>query len=131
MSTGAKTLSRTFEPAPTSVSEARRFARDVLADWGLDELLDDVVLLTSELVTNAVRHACGPCALVVSFDGDTVELAVEDGDPQVPVARVVQGLEETGRGFLLVGALADAWGVRAVAGGKATWFTLVRSHPDD
>jgi hypothetical protein len=43
------------------------------------------------------------------------------------VARRARGLEETGRGILLVGALADEWGVRPAAGGKSTWFSLSRN----
>ena len=120
-----------FELRAESAALTRGFAAGVLEGAGWRDQVDTAVLLVSELVTNAVRHAHGPCALVVNVAGDDVELAVEDGDPQAPVARDAQGLEESGRGLLLVRALADRWGVRAVPGGKAIWFSLARSRPQE
>ncbi len=120
-----------YEPVPSSAALTRGFTAGVLEGAGWRDRVDTAVLLVSELVTNSVRHARGPCALQVSFDGDTVEFCVEDGDPTMPVARIAQGLDESGRGFLLVGALADRWGVRITPGGKATWFTLSRSSPEE
>jgi PAS domain S-box-containing protein len=116
-----------FEPVASSAALTRGFTAGVLEGAGWREHVDTAVLLVSELVTNAIRHAKGPCYLVVTFDGDTVELAVEDGEPQVPVARFAGPLDESGRGYLLVGALADTWGVRFLPGGKATWFALSRN----
>lgn len=113
-----------FEPVPESAGLTRGFTAGVLQGAGWAEQADTAVLLASELVTNAIRHACGPCALVVTFDGDIVEVSVEDGDPRPPVARDGTGYEEDGRGLLLLGALADDWGVRPLAQGKATWFVL-------
>ena len=120
-----------FELEPESAALTRGFTAGVLEGAGLRDQVDTAVLLVSELVTNAVRHARGPCALVVDVNGDEVELAVEDGDPDVPVARDGSGLEESGRGLLLVGALADRWGVRAIPGGKAIWFSLGRNLPEE
>ncbi len=51
---------------------------------------------------------------------------MEDGDPRMPAPRAAGGLDERGRGFVLIGALADAWGVRSLPDGKATWFVLER-----
>lgn len=116
-----------FEPVAASAALTRGFTAGVLEGAGWRDHVDTAVLLVSELVTNAVRHARGPCSLVVRFQGDVVEFCVEDGDPQLPVARVTGPLDETGRGFLLVGALADRWGVRTVPGGKGTWFSLARN----
>lgn len=135
MSTGAKTLSRTFEPAPTSVSEARRFARDVLADWGLDELLDDVVLLTSELVTNAVTHAGTPMTVAVVREDDRLRIDVFDQHPTrvLPVgANARPGAGEHGRGLLITSALSTAWGVEYRRDHKRVWaaFALVETTLD-
>jgi len=132
MSTGAKTLSRTFEPAPTSVSEARRFAREVLADWGLDDLLDDVVLLTSELVTNAVTHAGTPMTVSVVREEDRLRIDVFDQHPTrvLPVgANARPGAGEHGRGLLITSALATAWGVEYRRDHKRVWaaFALVET----
>jgi len=120
-----------FEPLAASAGLTRGFTAGVLEGAGWREQVDTAVLLVSELVTNAVRHARGPCNLVVTFSDDSVELCVEDGDPQVPVARIANPLDETGRGFLLVGALADKWGVRSIPGGKATWFSLSRNSSEE
>ncbi len=130
MSTGVKTLSRTFEPAPTSVSEARRFARTVLADWGLDELLDDAVLLTSELVTNAVTHAGTPMTVAVVREEDRLRIDVVDQHPTrgLPVgANARPGTGEHGRGLLNTSALSTAWGVEYRKDHKRVWaaFALV------
>ena len=120
-----------FEPVAASVALTRGFTAGVLEGAGWRAQVDTAVLLVSELVTNAVRHARGPCSLVVSFHDDSVEFAVEDGEPQVPVPRNAGVLDESGRGILLVGALADRWGVRTFAGGKATWFELSRSPSEE
>ena len=135
MSNGAKTLSRTFEPAPTSVSEARRFAREVLADWGLHELLDDVVLLTSELVTNAVTHAGTPMTVAVVREADRLRIDVFDQHPTrvLPVgANARPGAGEHGRGLLITSALATAWGVEYRRDHKRVWaaFALVETTLD-
>ncbi|WP_406027384.1 SpoIIE family protein phosphatase [Nocardioides sp. NBC_00850] len=135
MSIGAKTLSRTFEPAPTSVSEARRFAREVLADWGLDDLLDDVVLLTSELVTNAVTHAGTPMTVAVVREEDRLRIDVFDQHPTrvLPVGvNARPGAGEHGRGLLITSALATAWGVEYRRDHKRVWaaFALVETTLD-
>ncbi|MET8519522.1 SpoIIE family protein phosphatase [Nocardioides sp. NPDC004968] len=135
MSTGAKTLSRTFEPAPTSVSEARRFAREVLAEWGLDDLLDDVVLLTSELVTNAVTHAGTPMTVAVVREEDRLRIDVFDQHPTrvLPVGvNARPGAGEHGRGLLITSALATAWGVEYRRDHKRVWaaFALVETTLD-
>ena len=115
-----------FEPKPESVPLTRGFTAGVLGGAGWREQVDTAVLLVSELVTNSVRHAQGPCALVVTFAGDVVELCIEDGDPRPPSPRSAGVLDESGRGFVLFNALADDWGVRPLPGGKATWFSLGR-----
>jgi anti-sigma regulatory factor (Ser/Thr protein kinase) len=120
----------TFDPTAESAVLTRGFTAGVLEGAGWRDQVDTAVLLVSELVTNAVRHARGPCALVVTFGDESVELCVEDGDPRMPAPRAAGGLDESGRGFVLIGALADAWGVRALPDGKATWFVLERG-PDE
>jgi PAS domain S-box-containing protein len=113
-----------FDPRPESAAMARGFLAGVLQSAGLGAQLDTAVLLASELVTNAVRHATGPCTLIVGIHEDVVEVSVEDGDPRMPAARQASLDDEDGRGLLLVDALADDWGFRALPAGKATWFTI-------
>lgn len=114
--------------APQSVPVARGFVAGALQGRGWHEEVDAAVLLTSELVTNAIRHAGGRCALALNFlTARSVEISVEDGDAQPPVVRRAGRLEESGRGLVLVDAMAASWGTRpAPSGGKATWFTLRR-----
>ncbi|NYI79277.1 SpoIIE family protein phosphatase [Nocardioides panzhihuensis] len=135
MRTRAKTLSRTFEPAPTSVSEARHFARTVLAGWGLDDLLDDAVLLTSELVTNAVTHAGTPMTVAVVREADRLRIDVFDQHPNrvLPVGvNARPGAGEHGRGLLITSALSTAWGVEYRKNHKRVWaaFALVEETLD-
>jgi anti-sigma regulatory factor (Ser/Thr protein kinase) len=118
-----------FNPEAESVALTRGFTAGVLQGAGWGAQVDTAVLLVSELVTNVVRHARGPCALVVSFGAESVELSVEDGNPRMPAARLADALDEDGRGLLLLGAMARDWGVRLLPEGKAIWFVLGRSEP--
>ena len=118
------------------MAAARKFVRETLQDW-LDtrpapadtELVDDAVLLTSELVTNAVVHAGTQVQVTCKLAASAVEVVVRDSHP----ARMVPGparddsipAERTsGRGLLLPSALASAWGVSYGAEAKAVWFRM-------
>jgi len=134
-------VSAAYRPEPAAVAAARKFVRETLQDW-LDaeaapadtelaetELVDDAVLLTSELVTNAVVHAGTQVQVTCKLAGSAVEVVVRDSHP----ARLVPGptgddstpAERThGRGLLLPSALASAWGVSYGAEAKAVWFRM-------
>ena len=113
---------------------APRAARDLLRGMavqaGCDEArVEQAALLVSELVTNAVLHGRTDVVRVALEVGDrTVEVAVDDGSPDLPV--VVGDVEPSalhGRGMLLVERLAEAWGVSprpGGGGGKSVWFRL-------
>ncbi|MGB8652577.1 MAG: ATP-binding protein [Mycobacteriales bacterium] len=111
---------------PASVGRARSFVREVLLDWQLDELVDTVMLLTSELSTNAVLHARTPFAVLVSHTGTEVRVEVHDGSLVAPRQRQNSRSAATGRGIALVDQLATQWGVRSERGdyAKAVWFTV-------
>ncbi len=120
----------TFEPVGRSVATARAFVRDTLQGWGHGDIIDDAVVLTSELVTNAVVHA-GTAADVLCLRTDTgVRIEVADRYPEreVPVQSSGQALahpdREGGRGLLLCGALATRWGVEYTSSQKHVWFQL-------
>lgn len=106
-------------------------ARDVVTAWadrvGLPELRDDLALLVSEMVTNAVRHAAAPVSLEVEGDGETVLIAVSDGSARAPLARDADADAEGGRGLLLVDLLSSAHGVRPEATGKTVWAAVTRA----
>ncbi len=85
------------------------------------------LLLISELVTNAVLHARADgsgLALSLEFRGRMLRIEVHDGDLRGPQPRTPSVLDESGFGFVLVNALADDWGVRQTAAGKAVWAEL-------
>jgi anti-sigma regulatory factor (Ser/Thr protein kinase) len=78
---------QTLPLEPRTAGAARDLVRTSLADWDLLALVDDVLLVVSELVTNAVLHARPPLALTLACESGAVELAVSDGDPRLPAAR--------------------------------------------
>ncbi|WUT70825.1 SpoIIE family protein phosphatase [Streptomyces sp. NBC_00670] len=119
-----------FEPVGRSVATARSFVRDTLQGWGFGDIVDDAVVLTSELVTNAVVHA-GTSADVLCLrteDGVRVEVSDLYPDREVPVqsAAVSMGSpdREGGRGLQLCAALATRWGVEYTPTHKQVWFQL-------
>jgi len=109
---------------PSAVGRARRLLREVLAEWGLQDLSADAQLLVSELVTNAVRYASAPIWLEVNHTADHLLVEVADPIPQHPQERDARHTDEGGRGLHLVRRMADRWGTRPVGRGKAVWFEL-------
>jgi anti-sigma regulatory factor (Ser/Thr protein kinase) len=106
---------------------ARQVAREALSSWRLTHLTDTAVLLISELVTNAVLHArTGGSGLVLELEvhGAWLRIEVHDRDLRGPQPRTPAALDESGFGFVLVDSLADKWGVRETAAGKAVWVEL-------
>ncbi|MFI8913974.1 ATP-binding protein [Streptomyces sp. NPDC053513] len=106
-----------------SVPLARDFTRKALADWGLDARADDVLVCVSELATNALLHGVPPgrgyrLHLYLERPG-SLRVEVHDSGDGTPAVREPSG--ESGRGLLLVGALADRWGVGARDPGKIVW----------
>ncbi|MGZ3099810.1 ATP-binding protein [Streptomyces sp. H72] len=117
------------------VGTARQCLRKALADWGVaDELADAVVLLASELVTNAVLHCRVTYAQVgvtLTLDGPELTLEVSDPDrDRLPRLHDAGPDEEGGRGLTLVSALSDTWGCRQDPYTKCVWarFTLMGRH---
>ena len=113
----------TLPTASHAVRLARQTTRDSLATWRLASLEETAVLLVSELVTNAVRHARGSNAITLELEASQSRLRIEvtDTDPRWPQPRTPAGFDESGFGFVLVDALAGKWGVRETATGKAVW----------
>ncbi|MFF4032081.1 ATP-binding protein [Streptomyces sviceus] len=123
-----------IRPDPAEVGRARRWARSRLAGagTGIDEsLAETLILLVSELVTNAVVHTGRPAVLRLSLPGDevesaTVRLEVADRSDRAPVPRCVDGDATGGRGLALVDGLADRWGWSPEGVGKSIWCELDR-----
>jgi anti-sigma regulatory factor (Ser/Thr protein kinase) len=119
-------LRMTLPAASHSVRLSRYATRAVLTAWHLGHADEAAILLVSELVTNAVRHAGGTDVITVDLHAGRTWLRIEvhDTDRHWPQPRVPDGFDESGFGFILVAALADNWGVRETEAGKAVWAEL-------
>jgi anti-sigma regulatory factor (Ser/Thr protein kinase) len=110
-------------PEPGSVSRARSFVAAMLETWDCDDPERTVALLTSEIVTNAVRKATGTIRVEATLVGDeALRVEASDDHPAVPVRHQPQHHDEGGRGILLVQALALRWGVDREERRKVVWF---------
>lgn len=110
---------------PEAVMHARRFTARKLRSWGVSEVADEVQLVVSELVTNAVVHTEGDVRLDLTLAGDRLRVAVADSLPRAPVKPRAMDWESTGgRGIMLVEAMSAAWGSVPVGGGKQVWSEI-------
>lgn len=106
---------------------ARRFTRAALAGWAYEGSHDDVVLVVSELVTNALSHGHGAPRLVLA--GTAWRVRVEVGDDSA-LAPAIRDIGPTGGwGLRLVEQVAVDWGVAKGPGGKVVWCELRPGHP--
>ena len=108
-----------LRPGPSAPGDARRATREALRQWELPALVDRVVLVVSELVTNSVRYGRPPLHLDLRRLRGSVRVDVHDAVPDEPVLRdrpESKGDGESGRGLLIVSAVADDVGVEQVPG---------------
>ncbi|MEU8547504.1 SpoIIE family protein phosphatase [Streptomyces roseoverticillatus] len=105
----------------STVADARKFASEQLAAWGLEELGFTTELVVSELVTNAVRHAYAPIRLRLIRERSSLICEVSDASSTSPRMRRARLTDEGGRGLLLVAQLTERWGTRFTADGKTIW----------
>lgn len=115
---------RSFAPYPTAVAEARRFATDTAARWGITQRAGDIRLCVSELGTNAIVHAAAPKSgftLRILAWTQRLRVEVEDQGGGLPVQRTARFEDTSGRGLLLVDVLSDDWGVVEGPRGKTVW----------
>lgn len=111
-----------------SVPAAREFVREAVTDWGFGVRLDDVLLCVSELATNALVHGVPPgrgyrVRLLLEKGGVALRVEVHDSGNGEPGVREPDG--ESGRGLLLVAAVADRWGVGERSPGEIVWCEFV------
>jgi anti-sigma regulatory factor (Ser/Thr protein kinase) len=117
----------TVAAAVDAVPAARRQVVLLAQDLDLllsDQILETVELLAGEVIANAVLYTGTPCEVSVTSAGERLRVEVTDTDPSLPSAVEVGPTDESGRGLLLVDALADAWGTRPEPPGKTTWFEI-------
>jgi len=110
-----------------SVAQARRFVEDNVREWQVEPLLDDALLVVSELVTNAVTHADSSCRIRLSLTPARLRIDVLDNGVGTPEPMPYSQTEEHGRGLYMVDAVTSAWGLEDIPGeGKLVWAELVR-----
>jgi len=117
-------------PELSSVRQARNWVAHLLAGQP-EERTDAAVLLTSELVTNALLYAAGPIRISVLNTSQHVRVEVWDSSPVVPLPKAYDAEALTGRGLDLVDTLSDAWGVERQDVGKVVWFEIGASPSGD
>lgn len=117
----AERVELVLPPVTASVPEARHFVDRALPEscWA-----DEVTLLVSELASNAVRHARTPFRVSLQCDGTIVRVEVSDDDPAPAVLQHLPVDAVTGRGLLIVDAIASRWGAEPSGVGKTVWFEL-------
>jgi anti-anti-sigma regulatory factor/anti-sigma regulatory factor (Ser/Thr protein kinase) len=107
-------------------ARARRIATTVFRGWAVpDDLVARAVLIVSEFVANAVRHARTRSELMLNLQGRRLHIAVRDTCRRLPqVSSTTDIHREDGRGLGIVGRLAASWGVVADSDGKVVWAAL-------
>jgi anti-sigma regulatory factor (Ser/Thr protein kinase) len=113
-----------LSPHPTSARAAREFVAGTLLRWGRRDQTEAAVLLTSELVTNAIIHARTQVAVTMRLADEALRVVVHDESKEHPNRRSETDELAGGRGLKLVDALAASWGVAPEGKGKAVWFEL-------
>lgn len=125
---------RQYPTCAASVAQVRAQVREFLQEWGISEEVSEdaqhVILVASELATNAVRHTRGIFTLSVEFNGDIIHVSVRDTSERPPAKLFAGDEAENGRGLFLVNALSSSWGWRTAIVGKTTWAELTIKVPE-
>jgi signal transduction histidine kinase len=121
--TGYPTFTGLMQRDELAGADARRMLTVVLAGWKLDELKDEMNLVATELVANAAKHARGDVIRVnvMRTAPRRVRVTVTDKSRAQPKLQQVDDLAESGRGLVLVQAVASAVGVIPLPWGKSVW----------
>jgi anti-sigma regulatory factor (Ser/Thr protein kinase) len=139
-----RVATRTLGPDTGSVRAARDFTIVTLQRWGIAERSQDIAIVVSELLTNALRHAVPgsgdsrpsrltrptrpirPIRLGLLQPGSCVLCAVADPSRAAPVPQTRGSFAETGRGLQIIRALSDQWGFAPSDPGKVVWAMFSR-----
>lgn len=120
----------TFDPTTAAVRDARRFVGDSIGDGMPTEVVERLVLITSELTTNVVLHARTTFTVVVELHDDHVRVGVRDRSDATPVLRAIDRARVTGRGLAIVEAISQSWGIDPLADGAGKWvWARIASQP--
>lgn len=117
---------------PAAAAEARSQVRAAICAWNIPVDPGVAVLLTSELVTNAIRYETGKTVmLAMTCRSGQLRVEVHDTSCSLPVLLNVAADAEAGRGLMLVATLSTDWGAYRTPAGKAVYFTLAPSPGRD
>jgi anti-sigma regulatory factor (Ser/Thr protein kinase) len=123
-----------YPPEDESATTVRRDALRSLEEAGINgHLADDIQLATSELVANAVRHASTNFTVTFEMSAERVRVEVFDGDTRPPALFAAGRDAASGRGLLIVSAVAATWGYESAerdgVKGKTVWAEFERTTP--
>ncbi|MFF5716416.1 ATP-binding protein [Streptomyces buecherae] len=124
MSVGHPMYSQTYPCEPSTAEIGRELVRGVLGVWHLDGLADRAALIVTELIATASRHTpCPEIRLTVGRPSATrLRVGVVDREPaRLPTLSQAADDDESGRGLLLVDAVADRWGYDLHGSGRRPW----------
>jgi serine phosphatase RsbU (regulator of sigma subunit) len=121
-------LFETMEDGERVVASSRAYVADELRRLGRASLIDDALIVVSELVTNAILHAGGIAGVRVAEQGTGVRVEVHDRTRVPPVMARQSAESMTGRGLRLVASISTAWGAEPTAEGKMIWAELTAGH---
>ncbi|MEU8701042.1 SpoIIE family protein phosphatase [Streptomyces sp. NPDC048680] len=117
---------------PEGLSDARTIVRQALTDWNMAELADDAELVTGELLVNVLLHTEGGAVLTLEVLPEPVRrvrLSVQDRSSVWPRRRTPGETATSGRGLLLLDAVATRWGIEPRGEGKAVWCEIGPAAP--
>lgn len=121
---GGRTLRWRYLPLPSSLPDLRTRVRAALGLWGIiGRVVEDVVLVVSELAANAVEHARTPLVVALGRDEEGVQVRVRDHSSDPPVLRSTEDDPRRGWGLRMIAGLA-AWGWESHPDGKTVWATI-------
>ncbi|MEU3187921.1 ATP-binding protein [Streptomyces sp. NPDC006923] len=128
---GLHSMSVLIAADPAQVAQVRHTLRDALRDWDMGELAEDMEVIVSELVSNAIRHGSGiGVGVGLAAQDGLALLEVADGTDGQPADRRPEDEDEDGRGLLIVRALAKDCGWRTNdRGGTTVWATMPLTSP--
>lgn len=122
---GRPTLAESLLPVAGAPARVRELAAEACARWKLPHLVQPARLIACELATNAMVHAHTLIDVRLSLGRRHLLIAVRDGSPEPPLLDFGRRSDlATGRGLLLVDALAHRWGSLPAEGGKIVWANL-------
>jgi anti-sigma regulatory factor (Ser/Thr protein kinase) len=114
-----------FNRRVAAAKDARVWLDAFLRRSGLDgRVVEDAVLVVSELVTNALLHGDGHAVVRASLRGDVIQLSVTDSGDELPAQQPVDVARVGGLGLNVVDQVSAEWGVSPFPGGKTVWAVI-------